>query len=643
MQTALFTIVSNNYLHYARTMLQSARLHHPDWKLFCVIADRDLSHAAAHSLEFEAVPLDVLRLPHDREFPFQYSIVEFNTAVKPWAIEYLMDRGHQKVVYVDPDIFFYGEMTDVDRMLSAECDLILTPHLLAPVTDEGVPSELDIRRAGAYNLGFCAVRDSANARDFLRWWQGKLTRNCFIDLERGVFVDQSWMDLVPGLFGKVGILRNAGYNVAYWNIAQRPLRRAEDGRYFVRDDPLVFFHFSGIDPLRPESFSRYQDRFTLSTLGAAEPLVRDYARTVLGNGARLYAANEYGFGNFATGEKLPDAFRKLYRTSEALRQRMGADPFQRPEAMLESWTAICHENWCPTNAMMALWNGSRELQRTFPMSSGESIREFYRWFVVDPSVAEAYSSSVLMHHATLIQRFSREQEREWSRSAHRVHSLYVRILERAPDPGGLRSYVQLCKTRSGFLRTWRDIGLSEESRKISWPAARMLKALVLSIFDEFSPHVHPDDASTTSDHQWSGIFPPEPDSAAMGVWVSDRLVVSLATAPGETIRLEGIYFPDLIKRQTGSGDSTLSFWIGQDKVHFLGLESDGEFATIFSAPRENGVIGASLVITCSKSFVPRTIGAGEDSRKLSWRMKRLSTGDTVLFDCARASDALRPG
>ena len=37
---AIVTIVSNNYLHFARTLLQSVALHHPEAKRYCVIVDQ---------------------------------------------------------------------------------------------------------------------------------------------------------------------------------------------------------------------------------------------------------------------------------------------------------------------------------------------------------------------------------------------------------------------------------------------------------------------------------------------------------------------------------------------------------------------------------------------------------------------------
>lgn len=67
-KTAKVKIVSNNYLHFARTMLGSANQHHPEYALYCVVVDRDLGYAAALSTEFEVISIDKLALPLAEEF-----------------------------------------------------------------------------------------------------------------------------------------------------------------------------------------------------------------------------------------------------------------------------------------------------------------------------------------------------------------------------------------------------------------------------------------------------------------------------------------------------------------------------------------------------------------------------------------------
>lgn len=160
--TAIVTIVSNNYLHFARTLLQSVALHHPEAKRYCVIVDRDPAPASQLTHEFQAIALEQLHLPDGPDFLFQYTVLELNTAVKPWAMQHLLRQGHDHVIYIDPDICLYQPLTEVQQLLGQGADIVLTPHLLDPIADDCRPTELDIRRAGTYNLGFCAVRQSDN-------------------------------------------------------------------------------------------------------------------------------------------------------------------------------------------------------------------------------------------------------------------------------------------------------------------------------------------------------------------------------------------------------------------------------------------------------------------------------------------------
>lgn len=337
-QTAVVTIVSNNYLHFARTLMQSVAQQHPEADRYCVIVDRDIQHATALIAEFQPLVLSQLNLPDGEDFFFQYNVLELNTAIKPWALEHLIRKGYKNVVYIDPDIFLYRPLNEALAALDAGADLVLTPHLLAPMTDTRTPSELDIRRSGTYNLGFCALRGGGNMLAMLEWWQRKLRYDCVIAHDRGVFVDQSWMDLVPGLFSNVFVLRHPGYNLAYWNLAQRLVQESTT-QTLVAGEPLVFFHFSGLNPLEPRPISKHHNRFTLDSVGLpVANLITEYCQRVINNGLEHYRSMAYSFGSYDSGAPITDADRTQFRTQDALRGRARGKPFGN-RALLSTNTA----------------------------------------------------------------------------------------------------------------------------------------------------------------------------------------------------------------------------------------------------------------------------------------------------------------
>jgi len=411
--TAIFTIVSNNYLHFARTLLKSVAEQHPEAKRFCVIVDRDLNHAHELSDEFETIQMSDIGLPDGDNFFYQYTILELNTAVKPWAMQHLLNTGYQEVVYIDPDIFLYRQMNEVLSLLRAGNDIVVTPHLLEPIRDEFKPTELDIRRAGTYNFGFCAVRSSSNTHSMLEWWKGKLRYDCVVDVDKGIFVDQSWMDLVPGMFDKVAILRHQGYNVAYWNIGERILIRK--GEFIMTNgDPLIFFHYSGFNPEKPQAVSKHQNRFTFDNLNkVARSLFESYAKNVIANDIAHYKSLAYGFACYDDGKPIEVVERIRFRKDPQMQLECKGSPFAHPELLR--------------------------------LEQVPGIKAYEITGIVDPIYA------------------------------HRVQALYSHLLGRAADPAGMAYFGPRMQSRLGMARSVLMVGMSPEARRMpGWPA-RLLR------------------------------------------------------------------------------------------------------------------------------------------------------------------------
>lgn len=301
---AAVTIVAINYLPLARTLCQSFLEHHPGARCFVLLVDRPGEEFDPSQEPFETIPLSEIKLPFGGLFPYQYSILELSTAVKPFVMQYLLEKHHfPNLLYLDPDLLITRHLSSVDEAL-ARHSIVLTPHMVLPPPEDGKsPSETDIMLSGAYNLGFLGVANDANTTALLDWWQDRLASKCIVDLPNALFVDQRWMDMAPSYFERVCILKDKTLNVAYWNLHERQLGFA-DGRYTVDGDPLSFFHFSGFNPGYPERLSKHQTRHRPSDNGALAGLMLGYADRLNDNGYMSLSETPVYFSELSNGVRL---------------------------------------------------------------------------------------------------------------------------------------------------------------------------------------------------------------------------------------------------------------------------------------------------------------------------------------------------
>ena len=273
------TIIAKNYVAFARVLAASYLEQHPQSRFHVLIIDDHEDHIDPAAERFEVVSVDELGIDGFDEMAGLYDVLELSTAVKPWLMRHLLARAGDGggVLYLDPDMRLYQPLTELFAQVRAH-DVVLCPHNLEPMPRDGRrPTEQDILIAGVYNLGFLGLRAGEPAERMLDWWSERLRRDCIVDPERGFFVDQRWMDLTPGLTERFHVVRDPGFNVAYWNLSERPVSH-RDGAWWVKGDvPLRLFHFSGLDPLRPDRLSKHQDRVDLEREPDLARLCRAYA------------------------------------------------------------------------------------------------------------------------------------------------------------------------------------------------------------------------------------------------------------------------------------------------------------------------------------------------------------------------------
>jgi len=320
-----YTSFSYAYLGRARTLLATLRAAHPGWTVCAVAVDEPPEAECAADLlaGFDVVlGLRDLGIPRLRAWLFKHDVVEACTAVKAAAMLRLMDMGYEAVVYLDPDIAVFHPLDTVEAALG-HAGIVLTPHQASPNRNYQVvrDNELTSMRFGVYNLGFIAVRNDGTGRRFAEWWAAQLARACYDDAAAGLFTDQKYIDLAPGLFDGVFVLRDPGCNVASWNLSRRRVTIGADGGIRVDGGPLRFMHFSKINSVGDIMIERYAGD-GLEVLEIWSWYRRETARRQPGS----IPADRWHYGAFSDGAAIPRAVRLLYCESRDLRAAFD-DPF----------------------------------------------------------------------------------------------------------------------------------------------------------------------------------------------------------------------------------------------------------------------------------------------------------------------------
>ena len=385
MRRAVFTIIAKNYLAHARTLMESVRRYDPLTERFVVLVDESEDLFVAELEPFRVIRSMDLPIPSVRWFHFKYTVLELSTAVKPYAAQALFDGyGVDQLIYLDPDICVYHSLDEIFRRFE-DGDILLTPHLTSPLDDGCRPDELDILRSGSFNLGFIGLQRSDATFALLDWWRQRLYERCVVSPEQGLFVDQRWIDLAPGLFPGVAIIRDPGWNVAYWNVHLRSVE-FQDGRPYAGGRPLVFFHFSGFDPLRPETFSRHQNRLTMQELGPAATLAEEYASALLSNGFSECRGWRYTWAFFTDGTPIPDLARPVHHEDPHILSTI-EDPFS--DAGRERFTSVWNWPVAPsgsarpslTRLALRVFSVRVDVQQTMPAVYGGDANRYREWFI----------------------------------------------------------------------------------------------------------------------------------------------------------------------------------------------------------------------------------------------------------------------
>ncbi len=323
----IFTSICANYLHKARTLADSIKEQMPDVTFIVCIVEKELKPS------FEYCKFDKVILAKEawegnfERFIYKHSIVEASTAIKGQFFRYLYKAYSKEnaFVYLDPDIFVYGDFVELKERMKTR-PIILCPHLLEP---GNIDMELSSTAHGVYNLGFLAVNNSDEAKRFINWWAERLCLFCYDDIPNGIFTDQKWIDLAPCFFD-VEILKHHGYDFATWSLLNCDITNQGE-KYYVHDEPLRFVHFSGYGTVLNNCIKNWLPEGP----HPFKTLYEDYSIRHEMNDADGISKSAWSYGVYSSGEKIDDELRKLYRKNYDAMLSIG-NPFLLSNSKIKS-------------------------------------------------------------------------------------------------------------------------------------------------------------------------------------------------------------------------------------------------------------------------------------------------------------------
>ncbi len=312
MNNVIFTICAKNYLAQAYSLGESIKNHEPNTDFYIIVSDLEEDTILNDSF-IHLSPKILTEIDLD-DLTFKYNVIEFSTAIKPFFINYFFNKKYNKVVYLDPDMYIYNNLNIIYNNLD-NYDFIITPHIRKPyIKFNGSTSEEEILFVGIYNLGFFAINNTKIGNEFINWWEEKLRDQCYADKFDALHVDQKWLDFLPSFYPeRVLIEKSPTINMASWSIHEVDFKEVNE-KYYVDDNPLLIFHFSGIDILDKNNINKKQNKFNLINKPEYENLFNNYRTAVLSSNFNYYNKLNYSYDYFKNGVYIDSFLRRIYRT-----------------------------------------------------------------------------------------------------------------------------------------------------------------------------------------------------------------------------------------------------------------------------------------------------------------------------------------
>jgi hypothetical protein len=238
------TCFDHRYLPRGLALIESLR-HHGAYDEVWILCLSDKCFDVLSTLNLAGVrPVRLQELedkiPGLRDSKATRATIEFYYTCAPAFTEFALKNSAdaQVATYLDSDLWFFENPDSIFAEIG-DASTAIIPHNFTE-------KNRALERFGTYNVGWVSFRRSKEGLKCLQWWQESCIDWCYgyIDGER--FADQGYLNQFQTIAPNTNIIRQKGANLAPWNIANYRVTK-RDNAIFLDDDPLVFFHFHGVN------------------------------------------------------------------------------------------------------------------------------------------------------------------------------------------------------------------------------------------------------------------------------------------------------------------------------------------------------------------------------------------------------------
>jgi hypothetical protein len=247
------TVVSSYYVYKFLAMQESLKQHCKNYQLFALCIDKQ-AYSILKRLHLKNVILLKLSILENDELlaaKNNRNYHEYCWTLKPFILNYVMKvyKDTQYFAHLDADLFFFSNPEEIIKEAPMS-SLFLTDH---NNSDKFLHT---YETSGRYNTGFVCCKNDSTSDLAVEWWLDKCLEKCCIvaDVNEGLYGDQRYVEKWPELFQNVHIVSTKGANVAQWNIDGFKINEI-DGKVYVDNDNLIFYHFSGLCIINKNEFN----------------------------------------------------------------------------------------------------------------------------------------------------------------------------------------------------------------------------------------------------------------------------------------------------------------------------------------------------------------------------------------------------